>query len=708
VSKYLVLLFLTLHAILAGGVPVGVNVQFDPGNPQTGPFPADSLTLPDPAQITGKRVNLPLPDCTAQAALCALLAQENQLDGFNVQPRITVTLSGPVDTSTLSAGIFFVAQDNLTSDEVGLQKPGDTVAINQVVWDPATNTVYAKPGAALDQHRRYLLVVTGAIHDPAGNPVSADPAFTACIQTFETSGYCADLAQALAGASATLGGNNVVAASLFTTLSATAWLQSARRQLECMPVVVHHPDGQYVFNLSDIGNLTVNFDTGSGNFSSFSLPINSPAYSALFSSLGRLAFASYLSPLILNSQQTIDPAPTGIEVAVPTPTNQVNFHVYLPNTPAPPNGYPVVIFGHGFGDSSIGAPTVVAPILAQAGFATVAINAFGHGFGPQSNLVLANNSGASTTILLGGRGIDRDGNGSIDATEGCLIVTPLPTGLRDCIRQTVMDLMQLVRVIQSGVDLDGDGVADLDRAHIYYVGQSFGSIYGTVLNAVEPALRAAVLNVGGGSVADIERWSPGFSSTAASVLTSQNPPLLPPGTPFNDNFPFPDQPVSINGPGNSQTQYYMELIEWLDNQGDPIPFAPHLSRSTLPGVAPKSVLFQMARADMTVPNPTSSDLISAAGGAASTWVYRHDLAEAAFPGMLPLDPHTYLALFLGLSGGTVTLPSLPALLIGLATQNQVAGFLASDGTAIPDMNQIFPGPYFEIPTTLPNDLGYSQ
>jgi hypothetical protein len=228
------------------------------------------------------------------------------------------------------------------------------------------------------------------------------------------------------------------------------------------------------------------------------------------------------------------------------------------------------------------------------------------------------------------------------------------------------------------------------------------------VNAVEPALRAAVLNVGGGSVVDIVRWSPGFASTAASILTSQNPPLLPPGTAFIDNFPFPDQPVSINVPGASQTQYYLELIEWLDNQGDPITFAPHLARSTLPGVAAKSILFQMARADRTVPNPTSSALISAAGMASSTWMYRHDLALAAFPGMLPLDPHPYLALFLGTSGGAVTLPSVPALLIGLATQNQVAGFLSSDGALIPDMNQIFPGPYFEIPAMLPNDLGFTQ
>lgn len=701
----LLLFFLcAIHALLADGVVV----LFDDSNPQTGPFPADSFTVPDSAQITGKRVNLPLPNCTAQATLCAMLAQVNQFDGFNVQPRITVTFSGPIDTSTLRAGIFFIALDNLTTGETGLQQAGDTVAINQVVWDPATNTAYAKPDAALDQHRRYLLVVTNAVLDPAGNPVSADPAFAACMQTSDTSGYCPDLAQALGAANVTSNTNQVLSASLFTTLSATHWLESARRQLQSMPVVVHHPDGKYVFNMSDISNLAVNFDTGSGNFSTFLLPIGSPPYSTLFSSLGRLAFGSYLSPQLLNSQEMIDPSPSGVEVVVPTPINEVDFHVYLPNTPPPPNGYPVVIFGHGYNDSSVGGPTLVAPALAQSGLATIAINTFGHGYGPQSNVVLTDNSATRTTVLLGGRGVDLDDNGVIGSSEGCLIVTPIPTGLRDCFRQTTVDLLQLVRVIQSGVDLDGDGVTDLDGTRIYYVGESLGSIYGTLVNAVEPALRAAVLNVGGGSVADIVRWSPAYASTAATIFTIQNPPILPPGTPFVDNFPFRDQPVAINTPSDSVTQYYMELTEWLDNQGDPITFAPHLVRSTLPCVPAKQILIQIARADRTMPNPASTDWIRDAGLAGNTWMYRHDLAEAAFPGMLPLDPHPYLALFFSLSGGTVTFPPLPALLIGLAAQNQAAGFLAADGAAIPDMNQIFPGPYFEIPATLPNDLGFAQ
>ena len=68
--------------------------------------------------------------------------------------------------------MFFVALDNLTQEEPGINKTGDTVAIDQVVFDPLTNTVYAKPFAALDQHRRYALVSPMRYSIAAGAPVA--------------------------------------------------------------------------------------------------------------------------------------------------------------------------------------------------------------------------------------------------------------------------------------------------------------------------------------------------------------------------------------------------------------------------------------------------------------------------------------------------------------------------------------------------------
>jgi hypothetical protein len=264
-------------------------------------------------------------------------------------------------------------------------------------------------------------------------------------------------------------------------------------------------------------------------------------------------------------------------------------------------------------------------------------------------------------------------------------------------------------MIQRGLDLDGDGKPDLDASKIYYVGQSLGSMYGTIFSAMEPAVRASVLNVGGGTVEDIVRWSESYHSLAAGLLATRMPSLLNEGTDFNDNYVFPYQPVKVNDVlGAIQIQNAFEHYEWLDSVGDPVYYAPHMAASMLPGVPFKRILFQFARLDTTMPNMATTRLIKAANHP-TTWEYRHDIALA--DGLdVPQDPHPFLALFIGISGDTVTIPGLDAIEIGLAAQQQMAGFLSSDGQTAPDANTFLPSflpqGLFEVPAHLPEDNGY--
>jgi pimeloyl-ACP methyl ester carboxylesterase len=81
-------------------------------------------------------------------------------------------------------------------------------------------------------------------------------------------------------------------------------------------------------------------------------------------------------------------------------------------------------------------------------------------------------------------------------------------GVRDGIRQAVADLMQLVRVIEMGMDVDGDMRADLNPARIYHVGISRGGEVSMVFMAVEPSVRAAVFISPGGLSPETVRLSP--------------------------------------------------------------------------------------------------------------------------------------------------------------------------------------------------------
>ena len=691
---------------LAQALFAATTVVFDPSRPDAGPFPTDFLTVPDAGQKTGSHVQLPPTDCSAEATACVESRLLQQLDGFSLRTRMHVRFSAAVNTDTLRSGIFLVALDNLTAEEPGIHHPGDVIRINQVVYDPAGNTVYAKPDSVLDQHRRYALVATDAVQDTAGSPVVADPAYLSCLMG--SSDYCGRLAAAVITAQAAAAPHQIVGASLFTTMSATAWLEASRAILPNISPAPALLMPQSAFRLADFSGIVLHEQTGANpsRFTDYSFPL--PA--ALLMGLDRMVIGSFQSPQFLQADQTIQAAPTLAALSVPAATNQVYFNALLPSAPKPDAGYPVVIFCHGFGDSRFGGPTAVAPALARSGFATIAINAVGHGFGPESTITFVDPGGNGISIPAGGRGVDVNGDGVIEPIEGCALVAPVALGLRDCFRQTVTDLLQLVQVIRAGLDLDGDGRPDLDAQHIYYAGQSLGAMYGTMLTALEPGVRAAALNVGGATVVDIARWSPAYRPLAAASLGLRMPPLLNQGNDYREDYVLPDQPVKVvNTAGAIAIQNVFENLEWLGMQGDPAAFAPHLKVSPLPGTAPRPVLMQFARGDETVPNPANSVLIRAAGMEQSTWVYRHDLARAKSPD-LPENPHPFLVLFLGLDGGTVQLPSLAGLAISLDAQQQVAGFLMSDGIAIPNPNVLAPlllgFPVFEIPAALPQDLGF--
>ena len=49
-----------------------VHALFNLSHPETGPFPTDIFTITDHTQNTGRRVNLPYPDCTIRVSDCRI------------------------------------------------------------------------------------------------------------------------------------------------------------------------------------------------------------------------------------------------------------------------------------------------------------------------------------------------------------------------------------------------------------------------------------------------------------------------------------------------------------------------------------------------------------------------------------------------------------------------------------------------------------
>src|SRR6266853_1892262 len=75
--------------------------------------------------------------------------------------------AGPIDVSTVSSSTVFLVR-------IGHGHSGDPVGINQIVWDPATNTLHAESDELLDQHTRCLLVVTDGVRGADGHKVKGE------------------------------------------------------------------------------------------------------------------------------------------------------------------------------------------------------------------------------------------------------------------------------------------------------------------------------------------------------------------------------------------------------------------------------------------------------------------------------------------------------------------------------------------------------
>jgi hypothetical protein len=249
--------------------------------------------------------------------------------------------------------------------------------------------------------------------------------------------------------------------------------------------------------------------------------------------------------------------------------------------------------------------------------------------------------------------------------------------------------MELVKVLKAGVDVDGNGSADLSTSRIYYAGQSFGGIYGTQLLGLEPDIRAGVPNVAGGSIIEVARLG-GFRPLVGIALITRTPSLynaVPNAsfTSFNENMPLRNLPIVTDTvPGASAIQETLDRTEWAQQSGNPVAYAPFITRP---------VIFQFARGDMTVPNPTTSAILRACGCANRATLYRNDLAYALNPA-ISKNPHTFLTNITG-----------PGATYALEAQAQIATFFASDGTVTIDPDG--PGPIFETPTSMvPEDLAY--
>ena len=311
-------------------------------------------------------------------------------------------------------------------------------------------------------------------------------------------GYRTDLLDALSAAKrAGIRPKNIVTASVFTTQSATAVMEKIRDQIHAAtPEPADFflgPGGERtVFDLDDITGITWGQQTRVDSpLSPFSLSTELTALRDLIpGAVSRIAYGKYTSPeYLVHPGEFIPPTATGTGAPQVQSTAEVYFNVVLPSGPAPAGGWPVAIYGTGAEGTKDTWLLRVGASMAAQGIATVSINFYGRGFGPQSTIAVQRASEGPVTFLAGGRSIDQNGDGAFaGGIEGFASLSPI-IAIRDSYRQTVIDWSS--RPYDPGRSGWMELAVDLTLAHLPS-GNSTGGNMGT-LRAIGPASRVSAI-----------------------------------------------------------------------------------------------------------------------------------------------------------------------------------------------------------------------
>ncbi len=243
------------------------------------------------------------------------------------------------------------------------------------------------------------------------------------------------------------------------------------------------------------------------------------------------------------------------DLDTPPRTESVPFMLFVPKNRKGPA--PVSIFIHGHGGDKVDA-ALIAGVLARYGIATLSFTCPSHGLSlSASTLKLASNVLANSGLsllepaLLDGRAYDWNNDGVLD--PGADYWSSYVFHTRDEVRQTMVDLMELVRMVRTfdgstrwsfdvtggsnpglAGDFNGDGVVDVGGGlPITLLGGSLGGITGALAAGVEPQIQTLVGVVPGGMLSEVGMRSQLGAIRNAMVLRMMEPIFygVPTGTP---------------------------------------------------------------------------------------------------------------------------------------------------------------------------------
>ena len=303
---------------------------------------------------------------------------------------------------------------------------------------------------------------------------------------------------------------------------------------------------------------------------------------------------------------------------VQNPNQSLQFFATIPAGPAPAGGWPTVIFQHGFTRSK-NDMFAIAPQLAAQGFATIAIDIQYHGSrairtSVDPTLGCAGTCSTTTTMTCTdtsqcptGETCNNGVGTPIASTSTPQCYAPiLPSDvatIRDAVRQTSLDQQRLERAVAACgaagcTSANSATVLSVDANKIVYMGHSLGGILGSETTAIDPAFKAAVLNVSGVGIFDILENTPEdlFRCSFVNNLIDTGVLVGDKWDPSNPTVGLCTTPAWKMQPGYQQ---FAGIARWIVDPGDPANYTAKL--------ATRKFLLQEVVGDEVVPNLATDD-----------------------------------------------------------------------------------------------------
>jgi len=574
----------------APGVTVTMKATDAPPAYGTTPFPTDAVRDGDHLGLVAGLEGLAAHHGDLIAAHLAAL------DGFGVRPLVEMFVDGDLDPASLTAETAGLVDVDPASPERG------RVVTMEWHYDADRRVLAGAPvgGEVLREGTRYAAYVTTAIRTTGGDALARSSGLDAIL------GNPPARWQTTADAYRELANDRIAGLAVFTTEHASAPLLAARAVLDTLPA----PELAFA-NPAIIFAGTTALDTILGRATRATdgpraglerwgndNPTGIAHDHVGVVGTGTISIARFRGDDTGTDgpeDETFQLDEHGVPRVIAIEAIPITF--ILPAAAPPATGYPVVIYGHGLGAGRDQLLSFAEPLTAQ-GYAVVGIDMFDHGSRYNPIDQIANMSGqlrdftgvAATPDGFG----DRTGLAStFDFFEGFLAVT----AVRDGIRQSALDLCRVTQLLHRP-DLDlsaltGPGGAPvLDTRRIAYLGESFGTVVGTVFAAIEPGIDLFVLDVPGGGILD--KILPDSAEIGALAL-----PFI----------------TTIYGPKTRLDRWspMIGLMQAVIDGADPLTYAPHILHDRFPGIGPRSVIALEVVGDQVLANSGTEALAQALG-----------------------------------------------------------------------------------------------